>query len=213
MSIILVEVDPGEILVDRDRFKPDLMEPTVIYEHLLYVCTKNLLLPTIFIEIENDSAFVVRNHWYLRIAKDLNVPRIRAIVDNASDVAAVKSFLQRPSVTQLDWEAIRRTEVGSSIEYQWLVFFFERSLTESDKRAFESQIVSFYRSLNLPAWVKTADERVTDLSYPYDGLCAEFRVLAPLGDERWWAASRSALEKFHRAVVPVVSFQGYKVEF
>lgn len=165
MSIILVEVDPREILVDGNRFEPDLMEPAVIYEHLLYVCTKNSLLPTIFIKIENDSPFVVRNHWYLRIAKDLNGARIRAIVDNASDVAAVKSFLQRPSVTQLDWEAIRKTEAGLSTEYRWLVFFFERSLTESDNRAFEAQIVSFYRSLD----VMTDDERVTDLSYPYDG--------------------------------------------
>lgn len=130
MSLILVEVDPHEIIIDKSRLQPDLIESTVIYEHLLYFCSKTSLVPAIFINIEHDAAFVVRGRWYLAIASDLNVPRIQAIIDNNSDFDAIQRFLQRPSVTQLDWEETRKTEAELSIEYRWLIFFFERSLTE-----------------------------------------------------------------------------------
>lgn len=213
MSFILVEVDADEILVDESRFQSDLMEPAVIYEHLLYVCSKDSSIPGITIQIENDAAFVIGRHWYLSIARDLKVSRIRAILDKSSDPEAVKRFLQRPSVKQLDWTEVRKTESEVSIEYRWLIFFFERPLTESEKHAFQVQIVAFYRSLKLPSWFKSEKERVMNLRYSHGGSCAEFQALAMFADESWYPASRVALEKFHREVVPVVSFQGYRAEF
>jgi hypothetical protein len=214
MSLMLLEVDPAEILVDERRFQPDLMESAIVYEHLLYCCSKSSLLPTIFIQIEIDAAFVIRGQWFLSIARDLNANRIRAIVDHKSDNEAVKRFLRRPSVTQIEWEKARKIEAESpAVEYRWLVFFFEKPLTEAERRAFESQICGFYSSLKVPAQFHTENERIKNLSYTFDGLCAEFQGLAPFGDESWYPASRAALEKFHREVVPVVSFQGYRVEF
>ena len=213
MAIILVEIDPGEILVDRSRFQPDLVEPAVIYEHLLYCCSKFSSLPAISVEIEKDAAFVIRRHWYLSIAKDLKAPRIRAIIENGTDFDAVQKFLRRPSVTQIDWEEEKKRDAESTVEYRWLIFFFERPLTESERHSFDLQIVDFYRSLKMPSWFKIENERIIDLSYPRDGLCAEFQALAPFGDERWYAASRAALEKFHREVAPVISFQGHRIEF
>jgi hypothetical protein len=213
MSFILVEVDPGEILVDESRFQPDQMEPAVIYEHLLYACSKASLIPGITIQIENDAAFVIQGHWYPSIARDLKASRIRAIIDNKSNSEAVQRFLRRSSVTLLDWEEAKKDENKLSIEYRWLIFFFERPLTESDKRAFELQVVAFYRSLKLPSWFEAENERVIDLAYSHRGACAEFQAFAAFADESWYAASRATLERFHREVVPVVSFQGYKLEF
>lgn len=213
MPIILVEVDPNEIRVDRSRFLPDLLAPSVIYEHMLYYCSKLPKLPAISIQIENGEAFVIRRHWYLSIAKVLKTPRIRAVIENKTDVEAIQRFLQKTSVTQIDWEGARKEEEDQPVYYGWLIFFFERALTEDERRAFEVQIVDFYRSLELPTWVDGGSERIISLSYTNDGLCAEFQALAPFGDDRWYSASRTALEKFHREVVPLISFQGNRVEF
>ena len=60
MPIILVEVDTDDILVDKSRFLPDLLERFVIYEHMLHYCSKFSPLPAISIQIENDAAFVIR---------------------------------------------------------------------------------------------------------------------------------------------------------
>ena len=213
MPIILVEVDPGEIRVDKSRFLPDLLEPFVIYEHMFHYCSKLSKLPAISIQIENGAAFVIRRHWYLSIAKDLKAPRIRAVIENKTDFDAIQRFLQKTSVTQIDWEEARKAEEDQPISYGWLVFFFERALIESERRAFEHQVVDFYRTLELPNWFKDEAERIMNLNYPHHGLCAEFQALAPFGDERWYPASRAALEKFHKEVVPLISFQGNRIEF
>lgn len=213
MPIILVELDPDYVRVDESRFQQDLLEQFVIYEHMLYYCSKLTKLPAISIQIDNGTAFVIRRHWYLSIAKDLRAPRIRAVIEDKTNFAEIQRFLRKTSVTQIDWEEARKAEEDQPVYYGWLVFFFERALTERERRTFEDQVVDFYRSIKLPRWFEHNMERIINLSYTHGGLCAEFQALTPFGDERWYPTSRAVLKKFHDEMVPLISFQGNRIEF
>lgn len=212
MPITLVEIESDKIVVDESRFLDDVMQSYVVYDHLRYYCSKFSPLPAISVQVESDVAFVVRRHWYLEIAKDLRIPRIRAVIENSVD-AAVQSFLLQPSVGQIDWQEARKAEEEASIGYSWYVYFFERPLTAEERGVFEVQIVDFFRRLELPGWAELDDERIRNLSYPQEGLCAEFQAFVPSGDERWYAASLSVINKFHKECVPLVSFQGLRIDF
>jgi hypothetical protein len=212
MPITLVEIEPDKIVVDESRFLDDVMQSSIVYDHLRYYCSKFSPLPSISVQVEKDVAFVVRRHWYLEIAKDLRIPRIRASIENSAD-ATVQSFLLQPSVAQIDWREARKAEEEAPIGYSWYVYFFERPLTVEERGIFEGQIVGFFRRLELPSWAELDDERIKNLSYPQEGLCAEFQAFVPSGDERWYGASISAITKFHKECVPLVSFQGHRIHF
>lgn len=46
-----------------------------------------------------------------------------------------------------------------------------------------------------------------DLSYPEEGLFAEFQAFTAVADERWFSELRSAMMNFLINFVPLVSFQ------
>lgn len=211
MNILLVELNPNEVLTDESLF-PDKNKDILIYEHLKHYCSKFYPLPTIEIKVYAESVIVVRGHSYLKIAKELRHQSIRAVIDRNSPKPFVDSFLQKSSVVQLDWELIKQEEDNNLVSYVWLVFFFERQLEKEEQKIFEEQIIEFYRQIKLPAWADTPDNRIKDLSYPHFGCCVEFQAYIPVEDERWYAKSRAALVNFHLNHVPLVSFQGYKFQ-
>lgn len=207
MCILLVELSPDEISVDESLF-PDLNKNSFIYEHLRHYCSKFYPLPTIEVKVDAEAIIVVRGHPYLAIAKELRNQRIRAVVDKASSESSVSRFLQRSSIIQLDWETVMHEENNDLVSYVWFVFFFERSLNQEERKAFEKDIVGFYRQIQLPVWAEVPDDRIKNLSYPYSGRCAEFQAYVPIADERWYASSRAVVVDFHLKCVPIVSFQG-----
>lgn len=206
---ILVELNINDISIDEIIF-PNEMKECFIYEHLLYYCSKFYPLPTILIKLCGESAYVVRGHQYLSIAKELKHSSIRAIIDKASTEKYIKAFLRRSSVTQLDWEKIRKEEHNTAVAFNWYTCFFDRPLTSREKVIFEDQIVGFLKHLNLPSFVEKVDQRIKNLSYPFSGLCAEFQAFVPVADERWYSDFRSVMIKFHLEYVPIMSFQGRK---
>jgi hypothetical protein len=152
--------------------------------------------------------FVTRGHLYLTLAKELGYDRIRAVIDKASPREIVSSFLENPSISQLDWDVVKLENIDDFLEYVWLVFFFANPLTSQEKIVFENQVVEFYRQIKIPDGAEEADERIKDLNYPYLGRCAEFQAYLPIEDERWYAKSKAVLVDFHKQYAPIVSFQG-----
>lgn len=207
--VLLVEVNPKDVFIDESVF-PNEQKQYYIYEHLKYYCSKLETLPTIVIRIVSDKAIVVRNHYYLHIAKELNHSYIRAIIDNNSLKDAVDKFLSNPFVSKLDLEFIRKQEQDILIAYNWYICYFERVLNLKEKTVFEEDVVHFFSKLQLPAFVKTVEERYKNLVYSHSGVCVEFQALTPLVDERWFSTFRSIMKNFHFQHVPILSFQGAK---
>ena len=210
MCILLVELNPDDVLVDTFLFL-DKNKNEFIYEHLRHFYSKpNSVLPTIEVKVGAETV-VTRGHLYLLLAKELGYKRIRAVIARASPEIFVDNFLKKSSVEKLDWKTIRKEESEAPLaEYAWYIFFFKRALYLEERKAFEEQIVEFFRQIKLPSWAETTGEKIEDLSYPYGGTCAEFQAYVPIRDERWYAPSRAVLINFHLNCVPIVSFQGRK---
>jgi hypothetical protein len=209
MHILLVELNPNEISVDESLF-PDQQKDSFIYEHLRHYCSKFYPLPTITVRVCAEAVFVIRGHQYLAIARELGQERIRAVVDQSSSKQYVHSFLDKPSVVQLNWEIARQEGYDTFVEFVWYVFFFERPLNQEEREIFEEQIVEFFRTIKLPEWAEVPENRIIDLSYPYSGYCAEFQAYVPIEDERWYSQSKAVVVNFHLKHIPILSFQGRK---
>ena len=210
--ILLLELNPNDISIDEKLF-PSPKKSSFIYEHLRYYCSKFYPLPTIFVRVYENSVIVTDGRMYLAIAKESGHQQIRAIVDRASPDRFVQKLLENPSVTQLDWETVRQEdddELVSCDWFDWLIFFFKRSLNREEKKTFEEQVVRFFKQIPLPELTDVQKERIKNLSYPHSGLSAEFEAYLPWTDERWFATSRAVLLNFHFNCVPIASFQGWK---
>lgn len=208
MNILLVELDPKDVLTDEILFINKQKEQ-FIYEHLRHYCSKFYPLPTISVRVYKNSVIVTHGHLYLAIAKELGHQRIRAIIDINSPYCFIQKLLNRPSVIKLDWNIVRQ-EDNELVSYCWLVFFFKRSLNQKEKKVFEEQVVRFFEQIPLPEFVDESNDKIQVLSYPNFGYCAEIKAYLPWEDERWYSTSRAVLLNFHFNCVPIVSFQGRK---
>lgn len=211
MPILLVELNTDEVLVDESLF-PNKDSDSFVYEHLRHYCSKFYPLPTISVRVYPESVVVTRGHFYLLIAKELGSQRIRAVIDSVSPEDLVAKFLQKPSVIQLDWKAIRQEESNNLYGYNWYVFFFETPLNTNNKNFFEDEVVKFFTKINFSEWAEVPDQRIKNLSYPCSGRCAEFQAYIPIADESWYARARAVATNFHLKCVPIISFQGQKFQ-
>lgn len=212
MPILLVELNIDEVSIDKSLL-PNQEETSFIYEHLRHYCSKFYPLPTITVRVCAESVFVVRGYQYLLIARELGHQQIRAVIDKSSPEKYVQRFLGKASVSQLDWQVVRKEENDRLLGYFWYVFFFEKPLNQQKKTIFEDTIVNFFRQIKLPDWAEKPKSRIRNLSYPYSGSCAEFQAYVPIADERWYCESRAVLIEFHLKCVPIASFQGQIFRF
>lgn len=207
MSLLLVEMNPSDVEVDESVF-PDEWKDWFVYEHLRYCCSKSQILSVVKIHVTADAVTAMSGQTYLSIARDLGRTSIRAVVDWSSPEEAVKQFLKRPSVTKLDYKAIREEEDKTLYWYGWFIFFFEEGLGEREREIFERDVVGFLKQIKLPPQFE-AVERIQELTYPFSGRCAEVKAFRS-ADERWYAPFRVVLSDFHKNVARIASFQGTK---
>ncbi|PSB55342.1 hypothetical protein [Chamaesiphon polymorphus] len=210
--MLLIEVSPYRILSDEIKY-PNREKDRFIFEHLKYLCSKLTSLPTLTIQVDSQGAWIKRGHYYLTIAKMLQMPNVKAIVDSSSSNENIECFLETSTANVLDWETERLTERDVLHGYVQYLLFFQRILSEEEKQEFEEKIVNFFGSLRFPVGMNIPDVRINNLAYPYSGICAEFEAYVPILDESWYGQSRSVLIDFHLQNVPIVSFQGMKWEF
>lgn len=209
MSIHIVELKPDKVTIDEFKF-PNKEQDFYIYDHLRYYCSKLTTLPAISIKIIDNVIFASSRSQYLTIAKELNRNRIQAVINLSSSKEDITKILNKPYVVQLDWEAVKKKERETLINYAWYIFFFQKTLNQDEKKAFEKDVVNFFRLIKLPSWATVPDQRIKDLAYSYSGLCCEFQAYVPIADERWYSSARAKTEIFHLNCVPIVSFQGRK---
>lgn len=205
MRLRLVELPVERVRVDEDRF-PSRPKGWVT-EHLVHYLSHSETLPAIDIVVDSLGPVVTEGHGYLAAAVALGRSRIRAIVDPSSDADAVDGLIGRSDVEILSWLEIEARERAEPVIDQWHVFYFERSLSETEKDRFDREIAGFFT--DVPPQVGTDGEPpVVDVHHDDRERRAEFKVRVLPGDERWYGRYLAAIGKFDSDTVRIASFQG-----
>ena len=197
MSILLVQIPMTVPFIDA-RF-PD-RDDSQILEHLIYYCSKFEPLPAIGIDVKGASATVVRGHKYLIAARTLGRAEIQAVIMSPPSSPDVKAFLARKDVRRLDWEEIKAAEAADRTPLGWHVFFFERSLSEEEKRDLEGRVARLFASVEGGATIRVHHDDERKL--------AEFKARIPVTDHAWATEHLATFTEFSRDRVKIVSFQG-----
>ena len=122
---------------------------TYIYEHLRYALSlpSGFPLPAIRVTYKEGRFVVTDGHRYLRIARDLMRPRLRAIL--SSDPSTLRRFQEQlPENVRVIPKEEFESELRMPVTKGYHVYFFERRLGESEKGKFQSTIIQFFDSLD-----------------------------------------------------------------
>jgi hypothetical protein len=196
MPITLVSLPVGAVLVDDDRY-PD-RDQSLITDHLVHYLSKVHTLPAIEIAVVGGVPHVVGRHKYLIAARRLGRERIRGVVSPAAEPGEVARFLERSDVEVLDWEQIKALDGAGPAGKSWSVFFFERTLSPSEKGAFDRTVADVFAAVD-------PDVRVI---HDDAGPLAEFEAWTRPDDQAWKQRHLHAFATFDESQVRIVSFQG-----
>lgn len=194
VAIVLVEVPTGAVTLDEVKY-PD-RDTSLVFEHLVRYCSRFEPLPAIGVALNGRTVTVVRGHKYLRAAKVLGRPSIRAVVVGASPREDLDMAIAAVGGKLLDWEGIRDAERNEPVPMGWHVFFFARPLSADEKASFERVVSSAFPGV--PVRVEHDDA----------GPAAEFEAPTPVTDESWARRNLGAFSAFSEECVPIVSYLG-----
>jgi len=179
-----------------------------IYEHLKYLFSRprKYPLPAIDVDFVDDKLVVTAGHNYLRLARELGEPWIRAVYrSECASSGEVLSGLP-PGIRVTPREVFER-ELASKVEREFHVYFFERPLSAEGQQRFLSDIAGFFERLETPLIPRT-ERRLFQWSFPFEGRCGEFEALIPVGDPSWMRAYLETSRSFSCNVERIISFQG-----
>jgi hypothetical protein len=197
MASLVVELPTRMVKIDEDRFAD--LDHSLILEHLKYYCSKFEPLPAVTLRLIDQQAFVVAGHKYVAAAVALKRPRLRAIVDPASDAEAVSRLLALDDVRRIDLDALEKEEARDPVPLAWHIVFFERPLAPEQRAAFSKAMSELAGSTGGPP---------PNVAYDESGARAELRMPTPVFDHDWATDLLRALSDFHQTHVPIVSYQG-----
>jgi hypothetical protein len=195
---------PTSAIAEIDRY-PD-RDQRYIYEHLKHACSlpSPFPLPAVVVDVVDGRCVVSAGHKYLRIARDLGRPRIRCVVSKSLPEDRILELVPGSSRVAAD---ILRTEQNVTVVPDYHVYFFETPLSTAEQSQFREDIVGFFERLQTPL-LRDKAQRILHYAFPFEGRCAEFQALIPVGDGSWLGAYLEAGRKFSRDVKRIVSFQG-----
>jgi hypothetical protein len=196
---------PTALISEDDRY-PD-SNSRYIYEHLKYTLSRPspFPLPAIHVSLLDRTLVVTRGQIYLRIARELGRPWIRAIC--SSPLAPADLLKTLPSgISIVPREELEREE-SMKVVRDYHVFFFDAPLTPEAQNQFITEIAGFFERLKTP-FTGPEEPKVFSLGFPFGGRCAEFEALIPVGDASWLGEYRKLCQRFSRDVQRIVSFQG-----
>ena len=202
-KIVLADIDPN--LIDGgvdDGFEIDARG--YIYDHLLYYCSKFSPLPAIEVDVDRDGIRAARRRIYLKIAKDLERPTIRAVISSRSNEEAVNARAERGDIKLLDYDEVRSGE--PPFVNGWHVFFFENDLDDRQLADFQGLVRATFE----PCSVRSDDkqESLTAFAYLSSKRCVEFQALTPVENHAFGTELRTRLFEFDSKVSRILSYQG-----
>lgn len=174
-----------------------------IYEHLRHTLSlpSQFPIPAIKIIRSGESFVVVDGHKYLKISRDLGRDRIRAILNG------VGANHMLPAGAEVVPRSVLEREVSLPVVRDFHVYFFSKPLGEYEKNQFSSKVAGFFLSLGSPLLSKK-NRKIYSISFPFDGVCAQFEANIPVGDRSWLEDYLRVTRVFSRDVARIVSFQG-----
>lgn len=216
---LFVEV-PVNCVREDGRF-PD-QDTRYVYEHLKYTLSRprQFALPAIRLSVVAGEAVITAGHKYLRIARELGIAHIRAVISwsgaERSPGAVVSSNRMAADLESPGWllpgarvvpseELEREMSLPVSLDYH--VYFFEQPLSLQAQQEFVRTFVGFFERLATPL-LAASGQRVLRWDFPFEARCAEFQALVPVGDPAWPAEYLRVSQEFSRRVARIVSFQG-----
>lgn len=202
--LVIADIDPNKIFFAKDEI-PDLAVQNFIYEHLRYFCSKFFPIPSIMVRIDHNSIIAISRSIYLQIAKDLDLPTIRAVINELSDKDAIDLLAKKKEITLLDYRKLRDTE--HIVSQSWHVFFFERDLRQDEKYEFKDLVFEHFKSQNY-LMESLKDSPITFFDFSHSDQCAEFRGFTPAENRDWTNSFRQKLYNFHLERVRITSYQG-----
>lgn len=202
MSVLALEVRPEDLTLD-EALNPD-SDNRIVYEHLLYHTSKVGAIGAVGVKIENGKLQVIRNHKYLKIAKELGLTPIRAFVENRSlEESRQEVYTDFSNARIVEPSEFETERMLSPYSMHWYIFFFRTCLTINDRAVFQEKMSSFFASFKAKI-----DPPFTDLAFPFEGRCAEFRACTPMFDRTWMPEFITVVKDFSSQHVKIVSFDG-----
>jgi hypothetical protein len=197
---------PVTAIAESDRY-PD-RDARYIFEHLKYVCSlpSPFPLPAVVIDVVDGRCIVTAGHKYLRIARELGRSHHRCIVQRNSSHNEATILALVPGGARVAPDILQQ-EQNAMVVPDYHVYFFHEPLTHEEQTRFRSEIAGFFERLQSPL-LKGAGARVAHCAFPFEGRCAEFTALVPVGDSSWFGAYRELSRRFSREVKKIWSFQG-----
>jgi hypothetical protein len=205
MKALFLEIPVS--LVREDERYPDTNKED-IYEHLrhLFALPRSFPLPAIYVKLMDGRLIVSGHHIYLRIARELGEERIRGILQ-CQGIEPNEVLKQLSSeIRVIPREELEREEAMPVVR-DWHVYFFDGPLSQGDRERFLVEIAGFFERLETPL-IGRSEKRLFQWAFPFEGRCAEFEALIPVGDRSWCEAYRKVCIDFSRNVHRIVSFQG-----
>lgn len=194
-------------LVHEDKRYPD-RNARHVYEHLKHTLAHASFfpLPAIDVSLVDGKLVVTNGHKYLRIARDLGHPWIRGIF--RSETKEHDGLLREipPGIRITPREILEREEALPVVR-GYHVYFFEHPLNQEGRKRFLADIAGFFERLDTPL-IGPLEKRVFGWAFPFEGECAEFEALFPVGDKSWYGAYLTICQEFSRNVQRIVTFQG-----
>ena len=205
MTFFFLEV-PLQIIFEDERY-PD-RDTRLVYQHLKYFCSlpSQFPLSAIDVRLVGGGFVVTGKHKYLKIARELSHPWIRASITCESEDAGDLLKELPPGIRIIPREELER-EVAITVVRGYHVYFFENPLTEVAQRRFVCEIAEFFEHLETPL-ISRSERRLLNWAFPFEARCAQFEALIPVGDSSWFKAYRNTSREFSRSVQRIVSFQG-----
>jgi hypothetical protein len=120
---------------------------------------------------------------------------------------AARVLSQLPSGIRITPNEVFESELATLVSREYHTYFFDRPLTPEAQNRFLTDIAGFFERLETPL-IDASEKRLFQWGFPFEGRCAEFEALIPIGDQSWCGEYLRTCREFSREVQPIVSFQG-----
>jgi hypothetical protein len=207
MKHLLLEVPTSLVTINEDLF-PGRYD-SINLEHLVQYLRHQQVLPITEV-IVNDSAIVVSGkHYFAKAAISLNRPNMRISVVEPSVPEAVQKLIGREDVKRLNLSDLMDEEAQTPYPLAWDVFFFERSLSPEEQRAFEEIVVERVRAIQKRhILIAPIELGIKQIRFDQNLAMAEFQAHFPIHDETWFSDYMASIKEFSKTRVRILSFNG-----
>ena len=199
--MLVLELKPTEI---REEDSPPERSASYVHEHLKYFLSLERDMPAVRVLIDAAGIHLLDGHRYLRIARELEKPGVRAVVDKKSDPQVVETLAkERRVVHESEWEG-----QPSSLEFRWHVFFLEPPLDSFLVERVRALIAECFHESTSRVIETAGGALIRSLDVDPDSGRIAFEAQTPWADEGWISNFLSKWREFSQNRRAIITYQG-----